>query len=415
MAVSIWIGGLFYISTVLLSAIRSRAVTHTIPSTTDNITKRGSSTNNLSNTDKNRSIFVYYLALLLPRFSLLATISLGVIGVSGLYMAWIQLHSLNALFNSSYGNILIIKLLIALPLVLLGVYHQLMLHKNAVLVASIGKGGRVGVDKSNLGEASISQTLQNDGINKDSFAKDKVKVKDIPSKFSKTIKIESLVAMGVLLAASLLTITSPPAMNMAMSSMSSSSASTMSMSGMSMAPVKNSTYIIQTKIMNVNTKIEINPFYSGFNVFKVTFTDAAGKPYTKVSTTEIVFGNTAADISNVVANLQKMGRGVFSVTGAYISQPGEWDIALSAQRVQDLDLNYAFTAKVTNAPSAPQSTAADSQTMNNNNSMQEPPPHFNSFAWLAIGLAAAVIFGSAFYYRRSKQELRKTVEMLKVD
>jgi copper transport protein len=417
MGVSIWIGGLFYISTVLLSAIRSRTVTHTIPSTTDNFTMTGSSTDNLSNTDKNRSIFVYYLALLLPRFSLLATISLGVIGVSGLYMAWIQLHSLSSLFNSSYGNILIIKLSIALPLVLLGVYHQLRLHKNAVLVASIGKAGRVGVDKSNLGEASISQTLHNNGeVNKNNniFAKDKVKVKDIPSKFSKTIKIESLVAMGVLLAASLLTITSPPSMNMAMSSMSSSSASTMSMSGMSMTPVKNSTHIIQTKIMNVNTKIEINPFYSGFNVFKVTFTDASGKPYTKVSTTEIVFGNTAADISNVVANLQKMGPGVFSVTGAYISQPGEWDIALSAQRVQDLDLNYAFTVKVL-APSAPQSTAAASQTMNNNNSMQEPPPHFDSFAWLAIGLAAAVIFGSAFYYRRSKQELRKTVEMLKVD
>ena len=167
--------------------------------------------------------------------------------------------------------------------------------------------------------------------------------------------------------------------------------------------------------MNVNTKIEINPFYSGFNVFKVTFTDTAGKPYTKVSTTEIVFSNTAADISNVVANLQKIGPGVFSVTGAYISQPGEWDIALAAQRVQDLDLNYEFTAKVTNAPSAPQSSGAVNQPPNTNNSMQEPSPRFDSFAWLVIGLAAAVIFGSAFYYRRSKQELRRTVEMLKVD
>lgn len=110
-----------------------------------------------------------------------------------------------------------------------------------------------------------------------------------------------------------------------------------------------------------------------------------------------------------------MGPGVFSVTGAYISQPGEWDIALSAQRVQDLDLNYAFTAKVTNAPSTPQSTGAVSQTANTNNNMQESPPRFDSFAWLAIVLAVAVIFGSAFYYRRSKQELRKTVEMLKVD
>jgi hypothetical protein len=47
--------------------------------------------------------------------------------------------------------------------------------------------------------------------------------------------------------------------------------------------------------------------------------------------------------------------------------------------------------------------------------MQEPPPLFDSFAWLAIVLAAAIIFCSAFYYKRSKQELRKTVEMLKVE
>jgi hypothetical protein len=307
----------------------------------------------------------------------------------------------------------------------LGAYHQLRLHKNAVLVASIGKVGRgerrggVKVDSSsNLGQRPVSQSVHNNGneISNNDNDKDRVKVKDIPSKFSKTIKIESLIAIGVLLAASLLTITSPPAMNMAMSPMSSSSASTMSgMSGMSMTPVKNSTYTIQTKIMNVNTKIEINPFYSGFNTFKVTFTDAAGKPYTKVSTTEIVFGNAAADISNVVANLQKIRPGVYSVTGAYISQPGEWDIALSAQRVQDLDLNYEFTAKVTNAPSAPQSTGAVSQTTNANNTMQEPPPRFDSFAWIAIVLAVAVVLGSIFYYRRSKQELRKTVEMLRVD
>jgi uncharacterized membrane protein len=419
MAVSIWIGGLFYISTVLLSAIRSKAATHTIASTTDNRTMIGSSTNNLSNTDKNRSIFVYYLALLLPRFSILATISLGVIGVSGLYMAWIQLHSFNSLFSSSYGNILIIKLLIALPLVLLGAYHH---HKNAVLVANIGKVGRGGirdgVDKSsNHDRTSISQSAHNSDneiINNNyNFAKDKDKVKDIPSKFSKTVKIESLIAIGVLLAASLLTITSPPIMNMPSMAMTPSPMTP----GMSVTAPKNSTHTIQTKIMNVNTKIEINPFYSGFNVFKVTFTDAAGKPYAKVSTAEIVFSNTAADISNVVANLQKIGPGVFSVIGAYISQPGEWDIALAAQRVQDLDLNYEFTAKVTNAPTVPQSTGAVSQTAtaNTNTSMQEPPPHFDSFAWLAIVLAAAVIFGSAFYYRRSKQELRKTVEMLKVD
>ena len=106
--------------------------------------------------------------------------------------------------------------------------------------------------------------------------------------------------------------------------------------------------------MNVNTKLEINPFYSGFNTFKVTFTDANGRPNTKVNAVEMTFINTAANMGPIVANLQKTGPGVFSVTGAYISQPGEWDIALAAQRVQDLDLNYEFTAKVTNAPSVSQ-------------------------------------------------------------
>src|SRR5215467_7428085 len=108
------------------------------------------------------------------------------------------------------------------------------------------------VDKSNFGQTSSFQTLQNARNKKGVSAN--FKVKDIPSKFSKTIKIESLVAIVVLLAASLLTITSPPGMNMssssAMSSMPSSSASTGSMSGMSgmhMTPTKNSTHIVQRK------------------------------------------------------------------------------------------------------------------------------------------------------------------------
>lgn len=432
MAVSIWVGGLFYISTVLVTAIRSRSSRSATTTSSNNTIKGESKEHPLSDHQKSQSIFLYYLALLLPRFSLLATISLGIIGVSGLYMAWIQLHSLTSLFNTAYGNILIIKLSAALPLVLLGAYHQLRLHRGTVLVASLGRrNGDPISSASNRSENIVTnggkdssidkkmggfQTLSNNyGLEINNIpAKDKGKIKDIPSRFDKTIKIESLIAIGVLLAASLLTITSPPAMNMGMSSMAASMSSSSSMSGMSMTGVKNSTHTIQTKIMNVNTKIEINPFYSGFNTFKVTFTDANGRPDTKVNAVEITFVNTAANMGPIVANLKNVGPGVFSITGAYISQPGEWDIALAAQRVQDLDLNYEFTAPVNNPPSASQSTGIVSQAANNN-SMQEAPPQFNSFAWLAIGLAVCVVFGSTFYYRRSKQELRKTIEMLEAD
>ena len=174
MAVSIWVGGLFYISSVLVTAMRTRATT-TTTTMTDSSPNDRRTREPISDDEKSRSIFLYYLALLLPRFSLLATISLGVIGVSGLYMAWINLHSLNSLFTTAYGNILIIKLSAALPLVLLGAYHQLRLHRSAVLVASLGQGrGRKddgssstrsrsgsGKESSIDNNAPVSQTFSN--------------------------------------------------------------------------------------------------------------------------------------------------------------------------------------------------------------------------------------------------------------
>jgi copper transport protein len=140
MAVSMWVGGLFYISTILLVAIRHRtieAVNRYESPGTNMIAVPNSS---ISSTRKSLTIH-YYLALVLPRFSLIATVSLGVIGISGLYMAWIHLNNLGAIFSTTYGNILIIKLAAALPLILLGGYHQLKLHNAVVAVASLGKMG----------------------------------------------------------------------------------------------------------------------------------------------------------------------------------------------------------------------------------------------------------------------------------
>jgi copper transport protein len=188
MAVSIWVGGLFYISAILLVTIRSTA----------NVTEP---INEPYETSKIG--YTYFLAVLLPYFSLIATMSLGIIGVSGLYMAWIHLHTPEALFDTMYGNILIIKLSAILPMVILGAYHQLRLHNNLVLVARIGKEGVKSNDNSNSAinpPGSSSNLLRGD----DPFAK-----------FSKTINIESFIGIGVLFITSFLTITSPPSTSMA--------------------------------------------------------------------------------------------------------------------------------------------------------------------------------------------------------
>ena len=86
MAVSAWVGGLFYFSAVLLFAIKS------------------------DERKSGESAAAYHLSIMLPRFSLIATASLGIIGITGLYMAWIHLQTLDSLFYTPYGNNLIIKL-----------------------------------------------------------------------------------------------------------------------------------------------------------------------------------------------------------------------------------------------------------------------------------------------------------------
>ena len=151
-----------------------------------------------------------------------------------------------------------------------------------------------------------------------------------------------MVAIGVLLIASLLSTTSPPSASMNMPSMGEGShtlvmsdgggsGGSMSMNDMSMSNLKNSSYVKEVKILNVTTKIEINPFYSGFNTFKITFTDSNGQPYSKILTVRMIFKNDQADIGPIIAKLNQISPGIYAITGGYISQPGEWNVAIAAQ------------------------------------------------------------------------------------
>jgi copper transport protein len=184
MAVSIWLGGLFYISSILLMTIRLSIKKN---SNIDGRVNKSFKVNTARNTS-------YFLALLLPYFSLIATISLGIIGVTGLYMAWIHLHTVEAIFTSSYGNILVIKLLLTLPMVVLGGYHQLKLHGSLMTIASVNKGGQ-----DRHGEKTNSYSMESSSNDHESSS---VALQYDPSmKFSKTIKIESFIGIGVLIAA----------------------------------------------------------------------------------------------------------------------------------------------------------------------------------------------------------------------
>jgi putative copper export protein len=195
MAVSIWLGGLFYITTILLMTIKLLIKNNDY---TDDDASRSLDNDIVRNSS-------YFLAFLLPYFSLIATISLGVIGTTGLYMAWIHLHTAEAILTSSYGNILTIKLLLILPMIILGGYHQIKLHGNLMTVAGLKKSEL----EQNRKKINAYNTKSSNVFKRDTFQLQY----DSSEKFSKTVKIESLIGIGVLVAASFLTITSPPSIS----------------------------------------------------------------------------------------------------------------------------------------------------------------------------------------------------------
>jgi methionine-rich copper-binding protein CopC len=97
---------------------------------------------------------------------------------------------------------------------------------------------------------------------------------------------------------------------------------------------------------NVNLTLGITPFYVGQNTFNVTLTNESGTSPTNIKNVILSLSNQDAGIGPIIANLNKTGEGEFSSQGSYLSQPGSWEIGVTAQRSRAYDLNHIFEVMV---------------------------------------------------------------------
>ncbi|HYO06731.1 MAG TPA: CopD family protein, partial [Phototrophicaceae bacterium] len=189
MAVSIWIGGLFYLSTILLKGLKSSLYNHHPGNA--NANNNNDNKYEMKNSIKNTQ----HTLILLTYFSLIAIVSLTIIGITGMYLGLVHLQSINAVFNTAYGNILIIKLSLAFPLILLGRYNQLKIQKYAKSSKNI-----------------LKANFNNDNPNTPFIAHNENKL-GFFNAVNRSIKIESVIGISVLVAASFLSVTSPPSLS----------------------------------------------------------------------------------------------------------------------------------------------------------------------------------------------------------
>ena len=239
------------------------------------------------------------LAELIRRFSSVALVSVGVIGLTGLYNLLLEVGSLSALFSTAYGQILLVKLSIFAPMIAFGAVNQFALYDH--IVAVNGKSRRTSERRTGRWFSRLK------------------------------LSVGSEISLGIilLLVVGILTASSPVAQT--------STAAPPYQAG--------PTIFRGYSIEGVNVTLKIYPFQVGDNHFEVDFTDPQGAPVTNVKSVSVKFNYLDKNIGVSTATAQP-SQGAFSFDGTYLSFAGNWRLEVWAQRTQGYDVIAPFQVAV---------------------------------------------------------------------
>ena len=247
-----------------------------------------------------------FFARVIPRFSLVAIVSVIVLVITGTIEAIVQLGSFAALLHSSYGQALDIKIVLLLLLLCLGAY-------NLLRVSPRRKRFTKSVDE----ESNVR-----------SFAAGKLQ-----RVFRRSITTEAVVMVLLLLVVGGLTSLSPP-----LPSTSTSTGASASTPG--------GAFVQQGQATNLNYRLLINPGKIGVNTIEVALTDANGQPVQHADAVLVRF-----EILNMNMGVQEeqlhpaAGQpGDYTATGSDLSMAGNWRITLIVRRAGFDDAQTSFQA-----------------------------------------------------------------------
>jgi streptogramin lyase/putative copper export protein len=242
-----------------------------------------------------------FLAALLRRFSSVAVVCVGVIGITGTYNLVVELGSLTALFATAYGRILLVKMAIFAPMIAFGAFNQFVLYNNTAEAATKGK---------RINQRRTTRWL---------------------GRFKLSIRSEMTLGVILLLVVGLLTASAPVAQT-------PSSAPTYQP-----APTILRGYSVQ----GVNVTLKIFPFQAGDNHFEIDFTNQQGTSITNVRSVFVKFKYLDKNIGVSQANATASSdEGVYSLDGTYLSFSGSWQTEVWAQRSGAFDVIVPFQLNV---------------------------------------------------------------------
>lgn len=319
------------------------------------------------------------LSIIIPRFSFVPVIILGAILMTGPFLLYILEDDLTLTLFSLYGIILLTKLVLAAVMISIGIYYQIVIHKQSLnRLITYSTQITSGIQQTQLLDKVNNHSNDNNNDNKTKPIKEindnsNIILKKIVSKFNSGLKAEAIVGILLLASVALLTNTGLPesetgiqgrqlsqnnnqidenvdsqgytATRFLMNEMSNdnddSSSGVVNNSGISEKVNEGNNQQQQigqlsTTANNSNsfikTRLAIEPFQPGNNRFIVSFIDANNNPVNFIDDVNIKMtkigesiGSVSVSIAPIGVDTEEISTGVFT-TNASFGFSGQWEI-----------------------------------------------------------------------------------------
>ena len=247
------------------------------------------------------------LAWAMPAFSLLAVGAVGLLATSGLYLAQLHLGTVDHLFSSPYGRILLAKLGLVTLMLALGAYHQFIVAPRIL----------TSLDEANLREDRRSRRFRN------------------------TVRLEAVVGVAAMLVAAVLATTSPP----------------------SDPPSHVTKTFRQVRTVNdAQLAIEVKPLRPGPNQIRLSVSGRDGEPLGDATAALLRLQVEGSDMAPLGITLDRESAGVFVKQGTVLGIAGKWQGQVTVQRQGAYDLSERFELTLMGWPDQ-QVTPAPSRTI----------------------------------------------------
>jgi copper transport protein len=285
------------------------------------------------------------LSSLVGYFTIFARVAVATLIVTGLYAAWLHVGSVNGLLTTLYGQALLVKLLLFLPL---------------------------------LGIAGINLFFTHRGLQagKSLWA----------TRLRGLVSAEIALTIGILAAVGVMTSIAP-----ARNTLEARAAELRA----SLPDPYYDSFFIEDGDNQFHVDLEIKPGWVGENTFNVYLYNHEGAPIDDASLIRLRFDHQSANLGTSELRPESQGNGVYTIAGANLGVPGQWRIRATIQRPNQYDTVLDFEPNIPPAPEVDLSALEQSAAP-----LTDRVPILLLTGALALGIGGFFLGETGFRFRR---------------